>query len=100
MAKEFPSFIAGMAVGAALAAYLMSDKKKLKSMLDKVEISLAGDEAADSADAGEQEADGASGAGEQDADAPDAGVQGTAAGASDLGKAAAGTPDLKEQEAE
>lgn len=45
MARRFMDFIAGAAVGAALVAYLKSDKARLASLLDRAEEALtAGDE--------------------------------------------------------
>ncbi len=42
MAKRFLDFLAGAAVGAAVVAYLKSDKEKLAAILDKAEAALSG----------------------------------------------------------
>lgn len=53
MAKRFLDFLAGAAVGAAVVAYLKSDKEKLAAILDKAEAALSGGaEAQDVEDAG------------------------------------------------
>lgn len=41
MAKRFLDFLAGAAVGAAVVAYLKSDKEKLAAILDKAEAALS-----------------------------------------------------------
>ena len=40
MARRFLDFLAGAAVGAAVVAYLKSDKEKLAYLLDKAEEAL------------------------------------------------------------
>lgn len=45
MAKRVLDFLAGAAVGAAVIAYLKSDKEKLNAILDKVETALSGETA-------------------------------------------------------
>jgi len=44
MARRFLDFLAGAAVGAAVVAYLKSDRERLISILDKAEAALSGGE--------------------------------------------------------